>query len=118
MSDRARSRLRHVLLVLLAPACAALWSAAAFAEPVVCRDVLAELNRRVSRGMGRQVERIAKSLDADAVWVERCLRTHGRRVEHTDEFNRPEVEPTELVEPVFDPNDFEPDLEPRRRRRR
>ncbi len=85
------------------------------AEPVPCRDVLGELNRRVSRGMSREVERIAKSLRCEPDWVAQCLRSHGRRVEHAKHADRPEDEPTEIVEPVFDPNELEPELEPRSR---
>lgn len=72
---------------------------------VPCPQVIAELNRRVSRGQDRSPARIARSLDADPAWVEECLRMSGRRLE-APRRAVPEEEPTPRV---FDPNELNDD---------
>lgn len=53
---------------------------AQFDEDVPCTQVVAELNRRITRGQARGVTQIAKSLEIEPRRVEECLAIHGRRI--------------------------------------
>jgi len=71
-------------------------------ERVPCVQVVAELNRRISRGMHRDPVRMAKSLDTDVTWVESCLRLSGRQFGGI----QTRVDSEEPTPVPFEPNEF------------
>jgi len=62
------------------------------AGKIPCTQVVAELNRRVTRGMGRGLEPMAKALGTEPAWIEQCLAIHGRRVRGPRFGSVPEVQ--------------------------